>query len=211
MLPSSPPTHTSSTTPAQVLPLFFRERTHRTVLGVVIPAAWLQAVNPLVCVCAMPLLTALWSRQARRGAEPPPTSKMAIGCGLQGVAWALMALGSVGVSADEPAPLMLPLLVTALLTLGQLYVAPIGLALVSRCCPPHGRSTAVGFWFVAGGVGGLFAGPVGALYGVWPAPTFFMLLAAISVSSAALMASVAPRLQRIAMTTASVGKGLESV
>ena len=54
----------------------------------------LQALNPLVCVGCMPLLTGLWARQAARGAEPAPLVKMAIGCALQGAAWGLMALGS---------------------------------------------------------------------------------------------------------------------
>ena len=85
----------------------------------------------------------------------------------------------------------------------QLYLAPIGLALVSRCCPAHARATAVGFWFVAGGVGGLLAGPVGALYSRWAPPAFFALLAGLSAAAALGMLCVAPRLQRRAMTHAA--------
>ena len=184
---------------SNVLPLFFRERTERHVLGMSILAPWLQGVNPLVCVCVMPVLTSLWGRQARRGTEPAPTSKMAIGCLLQSGAWLLMAAGSVGVTADAKAPLLLLLTVVFLLTLAQLYMSPIALALVTRCCPAHARSTAVGLWFLAGGVGGVLAGPVGALYGTWTSPAFFSLLAAISAFGALLISCVAPRLQRLAM------------
>ena len=181
---------------SNVVPLFFRHQTDRRLFGFLLPAAWLQAANPIVCVLCMPLLTSLWARQARRGAEPSPTSKMAIGCGLQSISWLLMSLGSIGVSTEDKAPLLLPFCCTLLLTLGQLYLAPIGLALVSKSCPQHARSTAVGFWFLAGGIGGLLAGPTGALYSRIPPPAFFAMLSAISVCASLLMVSVAPRLQR---------------
>ena len=188
---------------SNVVPLFFRERTQRSFLGFPLPAAWLQAVNPLVCVSVMPLLTSLWARQARRGAEPSATTKMAIGCGIQSFGWAVMAVGSVGASPEHPAPLLLPLIVCMLLSVAQLYLAPIGLALISKCCPTHARSTAVGFWFLAGGVGGILAGPVGALYSLISTPAFFALLATISAGASVLMICVAPRLQRMAMATAA--------
>mmetsp|Transcript_42499 Transcript_42499/g.103112 ORF Transcript_42499/g.103112 Transcript_42499/m.103112 type:complete len:195 (+) Transcript_42499:1055-1639(+) len=93
--------------------------------------------------------------------------------------------------------LIVPLLATLLLTSGQLFLAPVGLALVSRSAPVHARSTAIGLWFLAGGVAGLLAGQVGVLYSIWKEPSFFLLLAAMCFVGAALMAKVAPRLNRM--------------
>ena len=110
----------------------------------------------------MPALTSLWSGQARRGAEPSAAVKLAMGCAIHGAGWAVLAVGSIDVSAEAKVPLLLPVCATLLITLGQLHVAPIGLALVSACAHPRARSSAVGLWFVAGGLAGLIAGP-GAL------------------------------------------------
>ena len=179
------------------LPLFFRDHTSRTVLGAEVPAAWLQSLNPLVCVGFMPVLTAIWGRQARRGAEPSPLVKMSIGCALQGAAWALMA---VGVAAQGPAPLVLPVAVVVILTVGELYLSPIGLAFVSGCVPPHARSTAIGFWFLSSGLAGPVAGQLGVLYSLVSKPAFFGLLAALSLANGAVLYAARHRLQRGAAT-----------
>ena len=101
------------------------------------------------------------------------------------------------------APLALPLLATLLITAGELFLAPIGLALVSRCGPAHARSTAIGLWFLAGGLAGLVAGPVGTLYSAWSPPSFFLLLALVCLLDTALMRWAAPRLQRAALAHGS--------
>ena len=183
---------------SNTVPLFFRDFTERQVLGFEIPAAWLQSFNPLGCIALMPVLTTLWAAQSRRGAEPDSCFKMAIGCVLQALAWLVMAFGSAQVDGSRKAPLALPLIATILLTSAQLYLAPVGLALISRCCPPHRKSTATGAWFLAGGVGGLLAGPVGVLYSSWPKPIFFFTLSLLCLMDAALVALMTPRLKRIA-------------
>ena len=184
---------------SNTVPLFFRDLTDRRTLGgAEVPAAWLQSLSPLFCIGLMPLLTGLWADQGRRGVEPQPCTKMACGCALQGGAWLLMAAGSVGVSEAALAPLVLPLSATVLLTAGQLFLAPVGLSLVSRCCPPQMKSTAIGVWFLAGGLGGLIAGPVGTLYGTWSRPAFFSLLSLVCFADAALVGLCAPQLHRLA-------------
>jgi len=182
---------------SNTMPLFFRDHVERSVLGYELPAAWLQSLNPLFCICLMPCFTWLWGHQARRGAEPSPIRKMALGCLLQGCGWLTMAVGSLTTMHAVKVSLIVPLLATLLLTSGQLFLAPVGLALVSRSAPVHARSTAIGLWFLAGGVAGLLAGQVGVLYSIWKEPSFFLLLAAMCFVGAALMAKVAPRLNRM--------------
>ena len=184
---------------ANTMPLFFRDMAQRELFGgFTVPAAWLQALSPLFCVCLMPVVTALWAAQARRGTEPQPCIKMALGCMLQGASWLLVALGSISVSEQAKAPFALPVAAVVLLSAGQLYLAPVGLALVSRLAPPSMRSTAVGFWFVSGGLGGVFAGPLGALYSSWTPPAFFALLSMLCMVNGLLLATAGPALHRMA-------------
>ena len=191
---------------SNVVPLFARDLTDRVVLGVAWPAAWLQSVSPMLCIALMPLVTGLWAAQSRRGTEPQPCVKMAIGCALQGSAWLVMAVGSRGVSEESKVSVMLPLSAAVLLTAGQVYVGPVGLSLVSRCCPANMKSTAIGVWFLAGGVGGLIAGPVGALYSSWSRPGFFALLCLVCYADSALVALVAPKLHRAAAASIEDGE-----
>mmetsp|Transcript_44694 Transcript_44694/g.117168 ORF Transcript_44694/g.117168 Transcript_44694/m.117168 type:complete len:485 (+) Transcript_44694:21-1475(+) len=188
---------------SNTVPLFFRDLTERSVWGYTVPAAWLQSLSPLFCVSLMPVVAALWTAQARRGVEPAACTKMAIGSLLQALSWAFMTIGSLGVTSDSKATLMLPIVATACLTAGQIYLAPVGLALVSRSCPPHAKSIAVGFWFLGGGVGGLLAAPIGALYSRWSHPEFFALLCLLCLAGAVLLGVAGPRLQRIAASSST--------
>lgn len=115
-----------------------------------------QALNPVICVLGLPCLTLIWAAQARHGVEPSPISKMAFGCLLQSLAWVVMA-AFADASPQHKAPLLAPLLTVLLLTAGELYLSPVGLAFVSGCLPPASRSTALGFWFFSSGAAGCVA------------------------------------------------------
>ena len=196
---------------ANTVPLFFRDLTERTIMGgYTVPAAWLQALSPLFCVLLMPVLTSLWAAQARRGAEPQPCIKLALGSFLQAISWLLMTLGSIGVSEENKAPLLLPVASVFFLSAGQLYLAPIGLALISRLAPITLRSTAVGFWFLSGGVGGVLAGPLGTLYSSWSQPSFFALLCFLCVADGVLLAVLGPVMHRNAAALAAEAAGAYS-
>jgi dipeptide/tripeptide permease len=95
---------------------------------------------------------------------------------------------------------VLPVAVVVILTVGELYLSPIGLAFVSGCVPPHARSTAIGFWFLSSGLAGPVAGQLGVLYSLVSKPAFFGLLAALSLANGAVLYAARHRLQRGAAT-----------
>ena len=70
---------------------------------------------------------------------------------------------------------------------------------------PSGK-TAIGVWFLAGGVGGLIAGPVGALYSSWSRSGFFTLLRLVCYADSALVALVSPKLHRAAAASIEDGE-----
>ncbi len=74
-----------------------------------------------------PILIRLWTQQARRQREPSELRKMAFGCVCVTAAYLLMAVAANG--AGPASPLWL-IGYFAIATLGELCVAPIGLALV---------------------------------------------------------------------------------
>jgi POT family proton-dependent oligopeptide transporter len=62
-----------------------------------------------------------------------------------------------------------------LLTLGELFVIPVGLTLVESLAPVRFASMAMGGWYIAKFVGSLLAGFIGAYWRVIPPWAFFSL------------------------------------
>ncbi|MFY9898812.1 MAG: peptide MFS transporter, partial [Xanthobacteraceae bacterium] len=101
-----------------------------------IPTTWFLAVNPFMIFAFTPIIVALWARQAARGTEPPTITKMAYGCFgvcaayLIMVAAALYAGGAGGgvTGAAGKASWMWLFAYFVVITLGELYLSPVGLS-----------------------------------------------------------------------------------
>jgi POT family proton-dependent oligopeptide transporter len=63
----------------------------------------------------------------------------------------------------------------ALLTLGELFVIPVGLTLIESLAPVRFASMAMGGWYIAKFLGSLLAGFMGAYWLVIPPWAFFCL------------------------------------
>ncbi|HEX2730562.1 MAG TPA: peptide MFS transporter [Polyangiaceae bacterium] len=153
-----------------------------SVFGFQIPSTWFQSFNPLAIVVLAPLLDIWWRRQARRGTEPSSVTKMAIGCVLLGVSFVIMIIGARSVGQGVGSPFW-PLACTLLLTVGELYLSPIGLSLVSRVAPLRVVSMMMGVWLAASFVGNFLSGMIGVLYTRWSAEAFFALLTALGIGA----------------------------
>jgi len=146
----------------------------RRVGGFTLPTTWLQAVSAVVGITFAPLLIALWNAQARRGREPGALGKMAIGCGLAVMAYAILAL-ACGLSGADAVPLAWALGFHLVLQTGYLFVYPIGMALFSRAAPPAVNSLMIGIYFLSVFAGSLLVGWVGQFYEKLSAPAFWLL------------------------------------
>src|SRR4051794_32452553 len=98
-----------------------------------IPTTWFQAFNPLMIFAFTPPLLAFWAHQSRRGREPSTISKMALGC--LGLALANAVLIVAASYVGGKTSWLWLFLYFIVLTLGELYISPIGLSLVSQVAP----------------------------------------------------------------------------
>jgi len=122
------------------------ERTVWPVLfGFQVPSTWFQSFNPMMIILLAPLLDGFWRWQQRKGTEPSSVSKMAIGCVLLGLSFIVMILGAQAIGSGKGSPFW-PLFCTALLTVGELYLSPIGLSLVTKVSPARIVSMMMGIW-----------------------------------------------------------------
>ena len=160
-----------------------------------IPTAWFQALNPAMVVAFTPLLLALWSRQ--RGGETPTLAKMGIGAFCAALAYLIMAAAAFAAAGDEASWWWL-VAFFAVLTIGELYVAPIGLSLVSKAAPTRMLSLTMGLWLAAPFAGGLISGWLGSLWNGVDRAGFFVLCTAMAAIAGLLIFAYAWLLRRLA-------------
>ena len=110
-----------------------------------IPSPWFLALNPLMIFLLTPLIVRRWAPQGRRGTEPFPISKMAFGCVCLALANLLMAGAGWATAGKASVAWLMGYFVLA--TIGELHVAPVGLALISKLAPARMTSIIMGVWF----------------------------------------------------------------
>jgi POT family proton-dependent oligopeptide transporter len=141
-----------------------------------IPATWFQSINPLLIIIGTPILIRVWRRGKRKESTAHLLRRMAIGCVIAGAAMLTMVLAALA-SGPEGARVS-SLWVFAyfvLLTLGELYVIPVGLTLIESLAPVRFASMTMGAWYIAKFLGSLLAGVMGAYWLRIPAAAFFSL------------------------------------
>ena len=151
-----------------------------------IPVTWFQAFNPLMIFAFTPLLVGLWSRQAQRGREPSTIVKMALGCFLLALAFLVMMAAAMVAGGDEASWLWL-LAFFVVLTIGELYLSPISLSLVSKVAPRRMLSMTMGLWLTTIFVGNVLAGWLGSFWSTMDKASFFLMLAGLTALAGAMI------------------------
>jgi POT family proton-dependent oligopeptide transporter len=157
-----------------------------------IPTTWFQAFNPLMIFAFTPPLLALWARQSRRGGEPSTVTKMSIGCLGLALANAILVAAAWYAGAGKASWLWL-FVYFIVLTIGELYISPIGVSLVSQVAPVRFLSVTMGAWLATSFVGNFAAGWLGSFWSGMNKAHFFALMSAIAfIASAAIFACRKP-------------------
>ena len=82
-------------------------------------------------------------------------------------------------------------------TIGELYLAPVGLSLVTRMSPYRMVSMMMGIWFLSSFAGNYTAGFLGHFWDQMPKENFFMMIATVAFSAGVLMLLILRRLNRV--------------
>jgi proton-dependent oligopeptide transporter, POT family len=154
-----------------------------------VPAELFQSINPFLIFAFTPFIVALWGRQARRGAEPSTVNKMALGC--LGVAFAnlLMVAAATTSATHGNAAVSATWLFGyfVIVTLGELYLSPTGLSLVTKVAPARYLSMTMGVWLATSFLGNFIAGWLGSFWTGMAKGDFFLMIAAIAAAAAAVI------------------------
>ncbi len=160
--------------------LWADQKTDFMFFGWEMPSTWYQSFNPLGIFVLAPLLTMLWKAQAARGKEPTSVTKMALGCILLGLAFCIMIFAAMLVPGDQKGSVMWLMTTTLVLTIGELYLSPIGLSLVTKVAPARIVSMMMGMWLMSSFFGNYLSGELGSFYEHMDKMYFFGLMAVMA-------------------------------
>jgi proton-dependent oligopeptide transporter, POT family len=166
--------------------LWADQHTDRTINLIVwhgeIPVTWFQAFNPFMIFTFTPLIVAFWAWQQKRGMEPSTVTKMALDCFGVALSYLIMAAATWSAGANLASWWWL-FAYFIVITIGELYLSPIGLSLVSKIAPARMISTMMGLWLGTSFVGNFVAGWLGSFWSSMDKIGFFIMIAAVAASA----------------------------
>jgi proton-dependent oligopeptide transporter, POT family len=190
--------------------LWADQNTNWNLFGFAVPTSWFQAFNPLMIFIFAPLLTMFWAHQSKGGKEPSSVTKMAIGCFLLGLSYIVMIIAAAGAGPETKRSVMWLAGTTFVLTIGELYLSPIGLSLVTKVAPARMVSMMMGAWFLSSFFGNYMSGFLGTFWEKWNAnqmqigplhvagkQIFFTMLTALGLATGVLMVLVNKPLNKV--------------
>jgi len=151
------------------------------------PSTWFQSVNPAFIFLLTLGVNPLWAWLAKRGKDPSSVAKMAIGCFLLGVSFLVMIPCGRIVDSGHAASFGWLIGCSSLLTLGEIYLSPVGLSLVTKIAPARIVSLMMGMWFMSSFFGNYLSGYIATWSSRISGSTFFLLLSSISLLTGVAM------------------------
>lgn len=145
--------------------LLSNELVNRNLGSFVIPVPWLTSFNGILCVVLSPVLGSIWVKlsKSKHGDLSIP-SKMGLGMLLTAAAFITVILGirTLGGVFDgsKQMNILFILLAYFLLTVGELCISPIGMAMFNKLAPQKYSSLAMGAWYMSFFFSNLISGKV---------------------------------------------------
>jgi POT family proton-dependent oligopeptide transporter len=163
--------------------LFADKNTDWHIFGWEMPSTWFQSINPMFIFLFTPLLNLFWGWQSGRSKEPESITKMAMGCVLLGVSFLPLIYITAGLRPDQRISFLWLVGGTVIYTVGELYLSPIGLSLVTKVAPTRLVSMLMGMWFLSSFFGNFLSGYLGTFYEKMSRESFFLMLTALGVAA----------------------------
>jgi POT family proton-dependent oligopeptide transporter len=181
-----------------VLQIWADEKTNWSFFGLFnIPSTWFQSFNPAMIFLFAPMLAKFWDKRATKGKSSSSVSKMGFGSILAGLAYIIMILAAYSLPDGQKGSVIWLFTTVFVFTMGELYLSPIGLSLVTKVSPKRIVSMMMGVWFFSSFIGNYMTGYLGTFYSVMKPDQYFMMLTAIGLATGGLFYITRKPLERI--------------
>lgn len=147
-----------------------------------------QSVNPFWVVALTPLILAFFAFLKRKGKEPSTPAKIAFGLTISALSCFVMvaAVYTSNNGLTKSSPLWF-ISSYAVITIGELFLSPMGLSLVSKLSPPRLTALMMGGWFLATSIGNKLSGVLSSLWDGYANKANFFLVNFVLLGIAALL------------------------
>ncbi|WP_379092044.1 peptide MFS transporter [Pedobacter sp. UC225_65] len=124
-----------------------------------------QSINPAWVILLTPLVVAFFSWLRRREKEPSTATKIIFGLLISAVSVLVMvAAVYAGSNGSEKVSVLWLMASYGIITIGELFLSPMGLSLVSKLSPTRITSLMMGGWFLATSIGNKLSGVLSTLW-----------------------------------------------
>ena len=135
----------------------------RDLGGWIFPVGWFQSVNSLAIIVFAPIMAWMWVAMGR--ANPSIPRKFGLGIIFNGLAFLLLMFALTRLLNDAGMiPFWTLFMVYVIQSIGELFLSPIGLSMVTKLAPLRLVGLGMGGWFLSTGIGnnlsGIFASEV---------------------------------------------------
>lgn len=141
--------------------LFIARDVNRAILGLELTPSQIGSLNPIFILALAPVLAILWERLGHRA--PGNAAKVMLGLVSLASGFAILAAGIAASDGSNPIGLAPVAVFFLMLTVGELLVSPVCLALVTRLAPLHLAGFAMGMWFLGTALANYLGGLAAAL------------------------------------------------
>lgn len=124
-----------------------------------------QSINPGWVILLTPLVVAFFTWLRKRNQEPSTATKIAFGLLISALS-VLVMVGAVysGSNGTEKVSVLWLVASYGVITIGELFLSPMGLSLVSKLSPTRITSLMMGGWFLATSIGNKLSGVLATLW-----------------------------------------------
>jgi POT family proton-dependent oligopeptide transporter len=143
-----------------------------------------------------PFILALWRRQTAAGREPSTVAKMAYGCFYNAAAHLILFAAALAAGPDKASWLWLTAYFVVI-TIGELYLSPTSLSLVSKVAPAQYLSLMMGIWLSTSFYGNFLAGYLGSYWSGMAKSQFFLMMAVIAALAGVMVLAMVKPLARM--------------
>lgn len=171
--------------------IFAHDFMNKKIGSLNIPESIFMSSESFFLILLAPLLATLYAKLQKIGKDPSAAMKTTLSLVFIAGCFLLMMFASITIPANATsASISWSYLVGAyfLMAIGEMLLAPVGLSMITRLCPPRYTALSVGLWYVCVGLaffnGGLLAGLMEKMGGLF---NFFSLFVGMTLIPALIL------------------------
>ena len=147
-----------------------------------------QSINPFWVIVLTPLVVAFFTWLRRKGKEPSTPTKIAFGLLVSALSVLVMiAAVKAGNNGEEKVSVWWLIGSYGVITIGELFLSPMGLSLVSKLSPVRITSLMMGGWFLSTSIGNKLSGILASQWDLYDNKVNYFWLNFILLFAAALL------------------------